>query len=337
MTSVSKEVVSSLFSGSGLQRSVLSRYRLPDGATCRFLTGGLNDTYVIESPSTKLYLRLYRCDWRRKQDIAAEVDMLVHLAQDGQPVSRPVARRDGSYLTRIRAPEGTRWAVVFTDAPGAPPRLNAARAAAYGEVVAGLHVSADRVQQDPRRFCLDLRHLIEEPIASIEPFLKHRADDLRYLTSIGSDLSEAIESMLPKSRPEFGFCHGDHHGGNVHQGPDGGLVVFDFDCYGYGWRAYDLAVMLWQLAHSHGWSRSGRAKVVRRWNGFLEGYNRVRSLGHEELAAIRLFVPVRQIWWLGLHTHMRLQEVWGGTLGDAFFDANLGYLREACDECGIGN
>ena len=217
-----------------------------------------------------------------------------------------------------------------------PPRLNAARAGAYGEIVAGMHVSADRKRQDPRRFHLDLRHLVEEPLASTKPFLRHRPDDQRYLASIGSELTEAIESTLPMTRPQYGFCHGDHHGGNVHRDSHGRLVVCDFDCYGYGWRAYDLAVMLWQLAHSHGWSRAGRAKVKRRWDGFLEGYNRVRSLSQAEVAATRLFVPVRQIWWLGLHTRMRLREVWGGTLGDEFFDHHLGDFRQATDDCGIG-
>lgn len=153
----------------------------------------------------------------------------------------------------------------------------------------------------------------------------------RHLCSLRS----AITSILPTSGPQYGFCHGDHHGGNVHRDANGKLVLFDFDCYGYGWRAYDLAVILWQLTHSFGWSRAGRGKIDRRWNGFLNGYGDIRHLKKAELMATELFVPVRQIWWLGLHTYMRSREVWGGTLDDGFFDGHLGYVRKSAERCGL--
>jgi thiamine kinase-like enzyme len=39
---------------------------------------------------------------------------------------------------------------------------------------------------------------------------------------------------------EIGFCHGDFHGGNACQ-KDGSFTFYDFDCCGWGYRAYDLA------------------------------------------------------------------------------------------------
>ncbi len=332
---MSKQIVSSLFSARGLERSVLSKYNLPDQGRCRYLTGGLNDTYVVEAGAQSHYLRLYRHGWRGKPEIEAEVDMLLHLTSEGQPVSRPLPRKDGRYITRLAAPEGTRWAVVFTEAPGNPPRLNASRARAYGELVASTHVSADLKAPDARRFHLDFSHLLEEPLANIEPFLRHRPKDREFLIAVSQDLRSAITSILPTSGPQYGFCHGDHHGGNVHRDASGKLVLFDFDCYGYGWRAYDLAVMLWQLTHNFGWSRAGMGKIDRRWNGFLSGYGDTRRLRKAELTATRLFVPVRQIWWLGLHTYMRNREVWGGTLDDEFFDNHLGYVRNSAERCGL--
>ena len=136
-------------------------------------------------------------------EIEAEVDMLLHLATEGLPVSRPLPRKDGKYVTRLAAPEGTRWAVVFTDAPGKPPRLNASRARGYGELVANTHVSADRKAPDVRRFHLDFAHLLEEPLDNIKPFLLHRPKDLEFLTAVSLDLRSAITSILPTSRPEY--------------------------------------------------------------------------------------------------------------------------------------
>ena len=121
----------------------------------------------------------------------------------------------------------------------------------------------------------------------------------------------------------------------MHRDAAGRLVVFDFDCYGYGWRAYDLSVLLWQLTHSYGWNRAGRGKIARRWNGFLHGYADARRLIEAELTATRLFVPIRQIWWLGIHTHMRTREVWGGILDDGFFDIHIGFVRKVVKDCGL--
>ena len=39
--------------------------------------------------------------------------------------------------------------------------------------------------------------------------------------------------------------HGDLQGYHANVGPDGMLTFFDFDCGGYGYRAYDLAVFVW--------------------------------------------------------------------------------------------
>ena len=208
---MSNPIVSSLFSAKGLEQSVLGRYRLPEQVGCRFLTGGVNDTYLVTTDDERYFLRLYRFGWRSKPEIEAEVDMLVHLASGRQAVSRPIPRSDGRFLTRVSAPEGTRWAVVFSDAPGTPPRLNASKAREYGEVVGDMHVCADRKPLDTRRFHLDFAHLLEDPLAHMEPFLRHRAEDRQFLTGVSEDLKSGIESLLPTEAPEDGFCHGDHH------------------------------------------------------------------------------------------------------------------------------
>jgi Ser/Thr protein kinase RdoA (MazF antagonist) len=44
---------------------------------------------------------------------------------------------------------------------------------------------------------------------------------------------------------EVGSCHGDLHGWNAHIDQNMALTVYDFDCCGVGWRAYDIAVFRW--------------------------------------------------------------------------------------------
>ena len=47
-----------------------------------------------------------------------ELDLLTHLQRKGAPVSSPIPRKDGSFTHLLHAPEGDRYAVLFTYAPG---------------------------------------------------------------------------------------------------------------------------------------------------------------------------------------------------------------------------
>lgn len=324
-------VDASIVSARALLVRVLPKYRLRGPLSCRFLHRGLNDTYTVQAGASTYYLRVYRYGWRRKSEIDAEVDMLNHLARQRQPVSHPVQRKDGAYLTRIAAPEGPRYAVLFTEAAGQTPRFDVADCRQYGEIVAGIHAAMDRRREDTRRFHLDLAHLIDEPLGHIEPFLAHRKDDLEYLRRVCSLLKSGIEGLLQKKLPEYGCCHGDHHGANVHRDGQGRMVVFDFDCYGYGWRAYDLAVFLWNWSPHFGFDRTGKAKMARRWNAFLDGYSRIRSLTESELTATQLFVPIRRIWWLGMHTTRSAESFGVGFIQNNWFDRNISLIRQSIE------
>jgi len=158
-----------------------------------------------------------------------------------------------------------------------------------------LQIYRCRWRTDSRRFHLDLLHLIDQPLQHLEPLPAHRPADFDYLKCVGGELRSGIESLLSQEAPLYGFCHGDHHGGNVHEDEQGTMALFDFDCWAYGWRAYDVGVFLWSHAGA-GWDPVTKGKTTRRWNAFLEGYEQVRSLTEAERAAAKLFVPIRHIW-----------------------------------------
>lgn len=331
MTQRGFPVTTSVPSADAIRMRILPKYRLRQPVTCRFLVRGLNDTYTVRDATATYYMRVYRQGWRRKSEIEAEVDMLNYLARHDQPVSKPIRRKDGTYLTRIAAPEGTRYAVLFTEAPGQPPRFNDAECRKYGEIAAHIHAVLDRRTEDTRRPSLDLPQLIDGPLAHITPFLEHRPDDLEYLRDVGTALTSEIDGLLPKRAPEYGCCHGDHHGGNVHQDPRGRMVVFDFDYCGHGWRAYDAAVFLWALNGDYSQDRKDKAKTSRRWNAFLDGYSKVRTFTDDELKAAKLFVPVRRIWWMGMHMTRTVETFGDAFVQDRWFDRNIGLVRKAME------
>jgi Ser/Thr protein kinase RdoA (MazF antagonist) len=70
------------------------------------------------------------------------------------------------------------------------------------------------------------------------------------------------------------------------------MTLFDFDCCGLGWRAYDLSVFSWAAS----WENA----AVETWTAFLTGYSGQRFLKPVDQVAIQSLACVRQIWFMGL-------------------------------------
>jgi Ser/Thr protein kinase RdoA (MazF antagonist) len=284
-------VVDSNLDPDALVQRVLVHYRLGEPITCRLHARGLNDTYKVEAAGTAYFLRVYRAGWRSREEIDTELAMLRHLADCGVSVSAPLARRDGEMLTMLDCAEGERLAALFTAAPGREVDYKAfteEQACAYGEAAASIHGAADSYSGPRSRPPLDLAQL---------------------------GLIEAV------AEPEIGFCHGDFHGQNASE--SGGVFTFyDFDCCGWGFRAYDLAVFPWAFAVGE----SPPERIESMGRAFLRGYRRRRPIAAGDLAAIPAFAAIRQIWLMGLHLGLA-GRFGAGWINDRYFDRHLKILR----------
>jgi Ser/Thr protein kinase RdoA (MazF antagonist) len=132
-----------------------------------------------------------------------------------------------------------------------------------------MHNALDDFSSPHPRFHKDIEHFIDQPLRYIEPFLSHRPDDWDFLLKFAETLRQRILS-IPAEVLEQGFCHGDFQGYHANVAPDGTMTFFDFDCGGYGYRAYDLAVFLWCC-------RLEDAVAVR-WEPFLNSYRESRLI-----------------------------------------------------------
>lgn len=312
----------SVISSSDLNLMINELYNLGNIVECRFLCNGLNDTYLITTNESKYILRIYKTNWRNKNDIDFEIELLGYLIFNGIPVSHSIPKKDGNYITEIGAPEGQRFAVLFTYAEG-DFLDNKESALLYGEQVAMMHLAMDTFECNHNRFSIDLDHLLTNPIHSIKSVFSDRPEDIAYLESLALLLQKRVENI--SHGLEWGVCHGDLHGWNVHFHNDT-LTHFDFDCGGYGWRAYDLSVFLWSRVR-------GRTKEHFKnesWSVFLESYLKIKPLSDIDLASIATFVAIREIWLMGLHTGN--SEVWGANNYGDHFSGNLKFLKEWCEE-----
>jgi len=280
----------STLSRAGAISEIRREYALGEVTNCDFLHRGLNDTFRVQTTDGWYAFRVYRAGWRSPSEIQFELDVLQHCDRNGVSVSVPVRRRDGSYISSVEQPEGPRHAVVFTYAHGEQPGEHSdVQVRYFGRESAHLHQVCDDFSSVHPRFAMDLFHLVDQPLNLTLPFLAHRPDDQQYLMELAARIRSKVEAV--RGELNFGFCHGDLHGGNV--AFDGEKVtMFDFDCCGMGWRSYDIAVYRW-LLEIRNWGQ--------KWLPFIDSYQELAALGPVDLDTVPWFVAARYVWLLGLH------------------------------------
>jgi Ser/Thr protein kinase RdoA (MazF antagonist) len=264
-----------------LLEKIVPLFNISDVQNCKTYYEGANDSYKIFTSKENYLLRIYT-------------------------------------IIPIRAPEGIRYAIMTTFAEGEEFwDGNDETWRQYAKNVADIHNKSDDFVTTKKRFALDKQHLLYDALHQIRPYLENQHEELDYIESIVTDLSSKFE-QLSKKEFDYGFCHGDFHGGNAHQnGTD--MVFFDFDCCGYGYRAYDLAVFKWcaQLNNAQ-----------ERWTPFIEEYKKHRSISEADINAVDLFVAIRHIWLMGFHLNSTKSI---GVFGRDYFNNAIQFLKK-CEE-----
>lgn len=302
-----------------LRSRILPAYDIGQVTDCQLWNRGLSDIYVVDTPSTPYVLRVSHAHWRTKSEIDFELELLVFLRDRQIPVACPLPTQTGELTVEIIAPEGKRYATLFTYAPGhvALGDLNLTQGHKLGTTVAQLHQAAAGFHSQAYRHPLTLDYLLDDSLAAIAPFLHQRSQDLTYLVTVVDQIKAQLQDF-PQEPPLWGICWGDPHSGNAHFTDDNHVTLFDFDQCGYGWRAFELAKFL------HVSTRTGMSKAVR--DAFLNGYQTVQALTDNEINSLQVFTQVAHIWqWSISLTAAKLHEY--SRLDHSYFTHRLGQLK----------
>lgn len=315
-------VIHSVFDGTALITHVLCKYAISQPLRCKLYKRGLNDTYLVEAETENYILRIYCLGWRNKQEIDFELELLEFLHQQNQPVAYPIARQDGGFTTEIFAPEGTRYAAVFTYAPGhaVEEKLDHQQSYLLGKTLANIHQISNEFQSSFLRPELNTQYLLDWSIDGIANLYKHRKSELAYLQQqIDKIKFQLSKIQLSHSSPDYGICVGDVHSGNAHFNDQNQPTLFDFDQCGYGWRAFDIAKFL------HASIRRKIDITIR--NKFLEGYQTIRQISQKELTLIPIFMKAAHIWVMGISAHAGEDILPYSWFTDDWLDERLLMLR----------
>lgn len=309
-------VQSSIFTPEALVWEVNKRYGLKT-ESCRLWSMGLNDIYVLQHNEEKYFLRISHTGRFSKQDYEEEMDMIVWLRERGINTCIPIKDMEGAYIWEVHAQEGRRCAVLFEEVKqdGAFSSYN------MGQMAARLHEAADGKAPKINRQPILKEHLIEQPLRTISCAGGMKRTDLEFLKDAANEMWKDITGRIPREKPAYGFLHGDMHRGNIYFS---GEVpqIFDFDCMGYGYRAYDLCVYLWDesMGNEHFMESD-------EWKEYIAGYQSIRKLAMEEQYSIPAFAALRQLWFIALIIYAtRINNSWDG-INASFFEAQMERFR----------
>jgi len=296
----------------------MSHYDLPGFISCKFYVLGLHDNYLIECEHEKYILRIYRNDWRSTEEIQFELELLAFLRAKTAPVSFPISTKLGELSFLIDTPEGKRSAVLFLYADGSALEnaISIEESTQLGKVVANVHRSADTFETNYSRQNLDLPYLLDESILAIKPFID--VDALSYLQSLQFKLEDTLSSFS-KQAGVYGICIGDVNSSNFHINHKQEITLFDFDQCGYGYRAFEIGKFISSL-HSLK-TKHDIAKA------FIDGYQQVRVLTHEEHLAIPYYELLSVIWVMAIHAN-NVDRIGHKYLEKPFWDRRLFKLKE---------
>lgn len=285
--------------------------------TCRLWSGGINDVYNLQSETGTLYLRISHSIRFTKEDFNEEVYIINTLHEHGIPACVPIADKNCEYIWEISAPEGQRYAVLFSEAKQVNSEDNINKLYNLGVMSAKLHLVSDTQNFTVSREPLMYHQLVTHSLENLREPLVNRKEDFEFLRTSAESLWEFISDRLVQESPYYGYCHGDIHSGNVFfNGED--PQIFDFDCMGYGYRAYDICIYAWNETFSN-----DNYIETDEWKKYLKGYSSVRNLSENELACIPAFSALRHLWLMGLHIDATATTFDWSTLNDGYYDYHI--------------
>lgn len=300
---------------------LLLQYNLSDIKTFELIQRGNNDTYKLEVSTGTYILRIYRHQWRSLEEINFEIDSLLFLKNTDFNISYPIQKNDLEYLTLLEAPEGIRYALLMSYSEGIESRYeNHEDAYMYGSEVAKLHKLSNNFKPKYKKNDITMDYLLYDSIQVITKYLDKDEASKKYFDGFISKLLVKIKKLSTK-KLNYGFCHGDLHGGNAHQNAQD-FEFFDFDFCGFGWRAYDIAVFRWGCKL--------RSREEELWSSYLSGYSSINPISEPELEWTKYFLIIRDLWVMALHINN--SKDFGTTLIGDFYIKKRIYFLKVCEE-----
>lgn len=284
----------SSLSATALLHLVNAYYDLQHPSSIIFLKRGFNDTYLINGGTERFIFRVYKHGWRNQKDIEAEVELLLFLKENGVAVSYPVQDTRHNFIQVIQAPEGIRYAVLFSYAEGEPvKKLSPEQAELLGTASANMHLLTKALRLESTARDYDIAGQFQYTLRQLQPVLMHHPRQLHFLQKLEQLFLQ--EFKMAASELVSGICHGDLQAENFHMTSEKCITFFDFDFFGKGYLVYDIGVFVW---YDH---KNKPPEIVQ---AFLKGYESKRCLSEAERRAIPWMSTLRAVFQMTVYCEL---------------------------------
>ena len=275
---------------------IQDKYKIKGPCVCRVFKTGINHTYMVETPDQKFVLRIYSYNWRTEAEITEELRLLLLLKENGISVSYPIPDQANTYLQPIEAPEGLRYAVLFSFAEGDKIRsLTPSTCWNIGSLMANMHRVTRGQKLD--RVAYNSNTLTQLPYLYASEFFEKTMLEMQFVRSTGKFLTSLFE-QVDSGQLRTGAVHLDLWYDNMNIKDEATITLFDFDFCGNGWLLLDMAYFSMQLFHTE--PDKGQYEI--KLKHFMQGYERITPIHEEELRLIPYAGAAIWIFYLGVQS-----------------------------------
>jgi Ser/Thr protein kinase RdoA (MazF antagonist) len=240
-----------------------------DEGSLKFWRASSNFVCVFKHNGTAYFLRFAHAQERSLQQISAELDFLQDLHLHAYGATKPIPSKNGNLIESVTTAQGTYYAVVFSQAKGAPLELESMtekQFAGWGKSLGSLHHLSKSYTPigQARKSWQDALHFIESVLAEHPQEIDAVVEAQR--------LNEWLHS-LPCHEEQYGLIHYDFEPDNVFWDEESArFCVIDFDDSMYHWYVMDIANALQDL------QEFDPETAERNFQAFLTGYRAETTL-----------------------------------------------------------
>lgn len=205
-----------------------------------------------------------------------ELSLLNDLNDNGVPVSYPVRDENENYIGVIDAPEGQRFAVLFTYAEGETIRNPSAIIChEVGKAMAQMHQFTVNRLTSRKRYDADT--LVNRSFSIARQRFSEHSDEMRFFQEAAKVVTEQFKNADP-GLLRYGTVHLDLWYENMKITDEREVTFFDFDNCGNGWLFLDISYYLMLLFRNEPDKESYKEKAEQ----FYAGYESVIPVSNEE-------------------------------------------------------
>ncbi len=288
-------VTNSNLSAAHLAPFLQQRYALGNDASCQLIKAGINDTYLVSGPQYKMVFRVYSYNWRTRTEINEEIKLLLELKENGLSISYPIADAEGHFIQVLPAPEGDRFAVLFSYAPG--QKLHSFSTEAHyriGELMARLHRATQH--QQLQRVTYTPAVLLVDSLQQVARFLSAGSEEMDFMVAAQQQLLRLFQ-QADTAHIRQGIVHMDVWFDNLNITEQNEVTLFDFDFCGNGWLCLDIAYYILQL---HNVEKYVAADYQPKMDSFVQGYASITPISDEERRLLPMLGVSMYFFYLGI-------------------------------------